>query len=88
MGERLIEVRYEDLVAQPEQQCRRLLGQLGLDWEPDCLAFERNPKPTTTASASQVRRPIYTSALRVWQHHASALAPLQRRLEAAGIDCR
>lgn len=84
---RIIEVAYEQLVADPAGQCRQLLDRLELPWEAECLEFHRNPAPTATASAAQVRRPIYTSALVLWQHYAAQLDPLRKRLEAAGIDC-
>ena len=84
---RLIEVRYEDLVANPERECRALLERLALPWDANCLAFHRNPAPTATASASQVRRPIYQSAVTLWQHYTEQLEPLRQRLLAAGIAC-
>jgi hypothetical protein len=87
LPDRILGIAYENLVGAPEQQCRALLAGLGLDWEPNCLEFHRNPAPTTTASAAQVRRPIYTEALTQWQHYEAQLAPLRNRLEAAGIAC-
>jgi hypothetical protein len=84
---RIIEVAYEDVVAQPEAQCRRLIGALDLPWEDACLRFDRNPAPATTASASQVRRPLYAGAVDLWRRYAEGLAPLRQRLEAAGINC-
>src|SRR3546814_17997164 len=50
-----------------------------------CLAFEHNPQPTLTASAAQVRQPIYRSSVGLWRHYERELAPLRRRLEAAGV---
>jgi tetratricopeptide (TPR) repeat protein len=82
---KLIEVAYEDLVKAPEATCRRLFGRLGLEWRHECLDFHLNPDPTTTASAAQVRRPVYSSALDEWQHFADKLAPLRERLEALGV---
>ena len=87
MPGRILDVAYEDLVADPESQIRRLLDALGLSWEAGCLDFHRNPAATSTASASQVRQPIHTRALTQWRHYTARLAPLRRQLEAAGIDC-
>jgi tetratricopeptide (TPR) repeat protein len=84
---RIIEVGYESLVTDTAGACRGLIGALGLPWEDSCLQFHRNPAPATTASASQVRRPIYTSALHLWRQYAKPLAPLRARLEAAGVRC-
>jgi Sulfotransferase family/Tetratricopeptide repeat len=82
---RIIEVNYEKLVADAAGEVRRLLDALALPWEPQCLAYERNPAPVATASAAQVRRPIYTSAVSVWRNYKRELAPLAARLEAGGI---
>jgi hypothetical protein len=49
------------------------------------LEFHRNPSSTGTASAVQVRRPLYDSSLQEWRHYAAQLAPLASRLRAAGI---
>ena len=84
---RFIEIGYEQLVADPAAQCQALIGALGLRWEPACLEFHRNPAPTNTASAAQVRRPLYTGSLTLWHNYAAQLAPLRARLEAAGIRC-
>ncbi len=82
---RIIEVAYEQLIAHPQRETERLLGALGLPWEPQCLAFERNPAPVSTASAAQVRRPLYADSVSLWRHYSRELAPLAARLEAAGV---
>lgn len=84
---RIVEVAYEDIVAQPGEACRRVLEALDLPWEEACVQFHLNPAPATTASAAQVRRPIYRTALHQWRNYAAGLEPVRRRLEAAGIDC-
>jgi hypothetical protein len=67
-------------------QPRRLLQFCGLEWQEASAQFHHNPLPTTTASAAQVRRPIYDSSVSQWRHYQRQLAPLQRQLGAAGID--
>lgn len=79
------ELRYEDLVADPVQQIRRLLDFCGLDWEEACADFHTNTAPTTTASAVQVRRRLYSTSVSQWRNYATQLAPLQEQLQAAGI---
>ena len=81
----LLEVEYERLVADQEHETRRLLEHCGLEWYPRCLEFHRNPAPAATASATQVRRPVYRSSVGRWERHASALEPLARILREAGI---
>jgi tetratricopeptide (TPR) repeat protein len=78
-------IRYESLVADQVEQTRALLQFCGLEWEEACAQFHRNPAATTTASASQVRQPIYASSVSQWRHYQRQLAPLSRYLAAAGI---
>ena len=80
------ELQYEDLVADPTQQTRRLLDFCGLDWEEGCTDFHTNTAPTTTASAAQVRRRLYNTSVSQWRHYATQLAPLKEQLKRAGID--
>lgn len=88
-AERFLEVDYEELVMHQEAVSRRLVSHAGLEWEDACLAFERNPQPTLTASAAQVRQPIYRSSVGLWRRYESELAPLREAFAAAGvaIDC-
>ncbi|HEX6999188.1 MAG TPA: sulfotransferase [Gammaproteobacteria bacterium] len=80
-----LEVRYEDLVEHTEREVRRLLDFCELDWHPACLAFERNPAPVATASAVQVRRPIYRTAVERWRKYERELEPLRALLASAGL---
>lgn len=82
----IYDISYERLVRDQESESRRLLAACGLDWEDGCLEFHRNTTVTTTASAAQVRRPIYDSSLKQWRHYESQLAGLRNQLHAAGID--
>jgi len=79
------DLSYEALVADPQAETRRLLEFCGLDWQEACLSFERNPTPTSTASASQVRRPLYASAVDLWRNYAEQLATLRGQLESGGV---
>jgi tetratricopeptide (TPR) repeat protein len=82
---RLYEVAYEDLVSDPEGQGRALLAAMDLVWQDRCLQSHNNAAPVATASASQVRRPIYTSSVSLWRRYEPQLAPLRSRLLAAGV---
>jgi hypothetical protein len=55
LGERLLVVRYEDLGLDYEANVRRLLAHCGLRWDDEFLAFQKQTKTVTTASAAQVR---------------------------------
>jgi Sulfotransferase family len=76
---------YEALVADQLGETRKLLEFCGLEWEEACARFHENPAASTTASAAQVRRPMYSSALAHWQHYETQLAGLREQLMAAGI---
>lgn len=78
----VVEVGYEALVGDPDAQIRSLVtGAAGLGWDPACLRFFERQGAVATASASQVRRPIFRDGVQRWRRHAAALAPL---IEALG----
>ncbi len=79
------EVRYEDVVEHTEREARRLLEFCGLEWDPRCLAFDENAAPVATASAVQVRQPIYRTALDRWRHYEDEIGPLRALLADAGV---
>ena len=78
-------MHYEELVTDTEAQARRVLAWCGLDWQDAVLRPSDNDKPSTTASAAQVREPVYTSSLQKWRRYEAGLTPLRNRLVAAGI---
>jgi tetratricopeptide (TPR) repeat protein len=82
----IYELKYEDLIADQADETRKLLEYCGLEWEDGCLAFHRNPTPSTTASASQVRRPLYDSSVSQWRHYEARLSELKDTLAAEGIE--
>ncbi len=82
---RVLEVRYEDLVADQEGQTRRMLDHCGLGWSDACLDFHTNAAPVSTPSAAQVRRPIYRDSVARWKQHAEVLAPVAQFFADAGI---
>jgi len=82
---RVLEVRYEDLVADQEGETRRLLTHCGLTWSDACLTFHTNSAPVSTPSAAQVRRPMYKDAVARWKQHTDVLAPVAHFFEEAGI---
>lgn len=77
---RLLEIRYEDLVADPEPQTRRLLDFCGLPWDDACLRFHESRRVALTASIDQVRRPIYRTSVSRAARYGPLLDPLQRTL--------
>lgn len=83
---RILEVDYESLVNSQESSSRQLLQHCGLAWHDDCLAFERNTSPVATASAVQVRKPMFRTSLRRWKHYEQELAELRSLLQENGIE--
>jgi Sulfotransferase family len=73
---RVLDVRYEDVVADIEGQAQRLLSHCGLAWDDRVLSFHQSARTVSTASASQVRRPIYASSVARWRRYEAHLAPL------------
>jgi tetratricopeptide (TPR) repeat protein len=72
----VLELRYEDLVARPEHSLSRVLGFLGLELEPGCLAFHRSERLVTTASHAQVQQPLHGRAVGRAQPYRSWLGAL------------
>jgi tetratricopeptide (TPR) repeat protein len=77
---RILDVRYEDLVADLEGQARRIIVHCGLQWDTRCLTFHETERPVYTASATQVRRPIYRSSIGRWRAYEPVLWPLLAEL--------
>jgi len=73
---RLLEISYEAVIADLETEARRLVGFCGLPWDPRCIAFHEAQRPVRTASAIQVRRPIYRTSQGRWQAYRDHLGPL------------
>jgi tetratricopeptide (TPR) repeat protein len=76
----LLEVDYEETVADLEGTARKLVAWCGLEWEPACLEFQQAKRQVRTASAVQVRQPIYTTSIDRWKHYVTHLEPLLRAL--------
>jgi len=76
LGERLHEVVYEDLVREPRRVGTALAQRLGLEWTESALEIQNNRSASLTASASQIRRPIYGTSSGRWRHYRQHLAPL------------
>ena len=78
--ERIFDLHYEDLVDEQEAEPRELLEFCYLDWNDSCLAFHKTNRAVRTASALQVRKPLYKSALDEWRRYQGHLSPLLEAL--------
>jgi len=82
----IYDLAYEDLVADQVGETRKLLQHCGLEWQDACADFHLNAAAATTASASQVRQPIYSESVSQWRHYAQQLTELSEVLRAGGAD--
>ena len=85
LGDRLIEIDYEALVRDQEAQTRKLLEDVGLDFEDACLNFEQNRTASNTASSVQIREKIHARSVSRWKCFEEHLRPLKSYLETAGV---
>jgi Flp pilus assembly protein TadD len=83
LGKRVHRIRYEDVVADTEGEARRLLGFLGLPWDPAVLDIQKTAKGKriNTPSYTQVVEPIYTRAKERWRHYEDQLRPILPMLQ-------
>ena len=82
----LLDVSYEQLVTAPATEARRVFDHCGLEWSDHCLDIGQRATASTTASAAQIRRPIYATSVDLWRQYAGPLAPVTERLRRAGIE--
>jgi hypothetical protein len=85
LGERLHEVVYEDIVGDPRGIGAGIAHHCGLAWSDAAVDIQQNQSVSLTASAAQVRRPIYGSSTGRWRHYHRHLDGLIATLRARGI---
>ncbi|WP_417450471.1 tetratricopeptide repeat-containing sulfotransferase family protein [Kordiimonas sp.] len=81
----ILDVSYEKMVTSPEVEGKRVAEFCGLDWVEDMAAVEKSSAASSTASAAQIREPIYTSSVENWRNYEKHLSPLHDKLMAAGL---
>jgi len=77
----ILDVHYEDVVADVEMQTRKILQHIDLPWDENCLNFYDNERLVKTASHAQVRKPIYPSSVGRWQRFETQLQPLHEKVK-------
>ncbi len=78
---RILDVHYEQMVLDQENQTRRLIDFCDLPWDDACLRFYETDRAVNTASSEQVRQPIYSKSLNSWRRFETQLQPLIEVLE-------
>jgi len=76
----LVELEYEKVIANPEEEMRNLLKNCGISWNPACLKFHENKRTVMTPSYDQVRQPIYTSSVAKWKKFEPHIGDLLENL--------
>jgi hypothetical protein len=84
-ADRYREIAYEDVVSDQETATRDLLDFCGLPFEDACLTPERNTQPVATASAAQVRQPVYKTSVARWKRYEKAGPRIVAALENNGL---
>lgn len=87
LGEAVHVIHYEKLVAEPELEGRKLFAFCNLLWRDEYTQTQRNQAPSNTASAAQVRQPIYQGSVEKWRCYEAHLRPLRQQLQALGVPC-
>lgn len=72
----ILEINYEDVVEDTEGMARKMLDYVGVEWQPQVLAFNELERSVKTASVWQVRQPIYKTSKEKWRYYQKFLAPL------------
>jgi tetratricopeptide (TPR) repeat protein len=81
LGDAMLEISYEDVVNDFEREAPRIIAHCDLAWNDACLAFHATERSVRTASAAQVRQPIYHGSVGRWRAHEEQLKPLLLALE-------
>jgi tetratricopeptide (TPR) repeat protein len=76
----LLDVQYEQLIADREAETRRLIAFAGLDWNDSCLRPDQNTRSIGTASAWQARQPVYATSVQRWRRYEPWLGELRQLL--------
>ena len=78
--DRIYDLDYETLTEHQEDESRRLLQHVGLNWEDQCLEFHKTRRAVQTASVTQVRRKMYQGSSSEWQRYERHLGSLVESL--------
>jgi len=81
----ILDVQYEEMVHYPEETMRRIVDFVGLPWHSGCTEFYKNDREVLTASAEQVKQPIYTSSIGRHLPYIDKMKAFSEELERAGI---
>lgn len=72
----IYDISYESLTRNPGLEIRKLLSACDLDFQESCVHFDKTEAVVKTASAFQVRQPMYTSSVGLWKNYQQFLGPM------------
>jgi hypothetical protein len=81
----MLDLRYEDLIADQAGVSRKIIDTCGLAWDDRCLAFHKTERVVLTASYQQLRQPIYSSSIGRWRRYEKHLGPLRSALGRSAL---
>ena len=79
-GKTILNIKYEDVIANPKNKIEELINFCQLDWEEECLNFHKNNNPIKTLSVNQANKPIYKSSINKFKNFEKDLDILFKRL--------
>ena len=77
----IIDIEYEKIIRNPEQQIRNLIKSCNLSWNDNCLKFYNNKRPIKTASDVQARKEIYKTSVDSWKNYEKYLGNVFKKLQ-------
>jgi len=84
-GSNIINIKYEDLVQDPNKEFSSIFKHCDLQWHSERLDYHDKNTAVGTASAAQVRQPIYTSSIQKWRKFEPHIEPLKTKLKMLGL---
>jgi hypothetical protein len=69
----IYDINYEKLTENKEDEIKKLLKFCELDWEEDCLNFNKKGPPLKTVSITQARKPIYKTSVNSYEKYKDHL---------------
>jgi len=86
LGDVMLTVDYEALISGQRRVTEQMLRHCGLEWEEGCLTPHEHVGAVMTASAAQVRRPVYASSVHQSRRFSNELEPIANHFRAHGIS--
>ena len=79
-GKQILNIKYEDVVNNVENEIKKILDYLDLNFEESCVEFYRNKRPIQTASSVQARKPVFKNSINSWINYKNFLKTLTKNL--------